>query len=361
MEQKKTVRIRTKQLHVDTGEIIPAVVGCCPQQPLEILPFESEADTVLADNIHVALARCDPHVHARESVVPSRDEFERYRLREASFEQTLAAVHRANAGYNVYRASLAALKGGVGLIGCMGNTPWAPVGLKRWEQTCQLYWHNSLVYTHVWPRMEPGTVPINHQQAKDFGSTFGGSGLSPAERDEMYQEYAGCDVSYHNDQARPDQTLAEFFSHNNGPPEVRFHWYFNEETVLASQRETIALARAHGLRSLLTRHVPTGSAFRMLIAEREQGGLLLPIEVGLDYLYWNRDMVIGHPTGMINYRRPALPSPEEQDGLIEELRRHSDDPSVYIASDHAPHRPEDKAFRNAKPGSPGTRLLELST
>ena len=62
-----------------------------------------------------------------------------------------------------------------------------------------------------------------------------------------------------------------------------------------------------------------------------------------------------------NYGWKELPSPQNQAALTEHLPRHSDDPSVYIASDHAPHRPEDKAFRNAKPGSPGTRLLELST
>ena len=225
--QERIVRFRTKQLHLDTGEIVPAVVACCPRQPLEILPAESPADIVLPENVHVALARCDPHVHARESVVPTRDEFERYRLHEASFEQTVAKAHWANMGYNVYLASLAALKGGVWLIGCMGNTPWPPVNRVRWEQTCQTYWHHALVYTHVWPRMEPGVKPIRGQAAKDFGSTFGGLGLSPAERDEMYQSYAGCDVSYHNDQARPDQTLEDFYSHANGPPEGRFPPYFH--------------------------------------------------------------------------------------------------------------------------------------
>ena len=184
--EKKTIRFRIEQVHLDSGEIAPAVVACCPGAPLEILPFESPADVVLPDNAHVALARCDLHVHWRESAVPTHDEFIRYRLRETDYIKVRAAIHAANLGYDAYRGSLAALKGGVWLVGCMGNTPWAPVGTERWLQTMEEYRRRSLVYTHVWPRMEPGVSPVAGQESKDFGSTFGGSGLSPSER------RAGC-------------------------------------------------------------------------------------------------------------------------------------------------------------------------
>lgn len=69
--------LRTKHLHLNSGEIIPAVVTCIPGQALEILPFERNADIILDDNVHIALARCDPHVHACQSVTPTPEKIGR--------------------------------------------------------------------------------------------------------------------------------------------------------------------------------------------------------------------------------------------------------------------------------------------
>ncbi|NUM25878.1 MAG: hypothetical protein HUU49_04670 [Candidatus Buchananbacteria bacterium] len=356
----KPIRLKTKHLHLDSGEIIPAVVVCTPNQPLEILAYESACDLDMGEYHHIALARCDPHVHARQNIVPSREEFEALKIHEGEFDDVIPKIHAANLHYDVYRASLAALKGGVWLIGCMGNTPWGPIGVQRWQQTLDLYRRHALVYTHVWPRLEPGVPAIDGQEGKDFGSTFGGAGLSADERDAMFALWAGQDVSFHNDMPRPDQTIDEFFRHATAALEAKFHLYYNGETVLQSQRETIALARKHHLRSLRTRHVPTGPALEMLLAERKVGGLKLPIEVGLDYLYWSWPMVVGHRTGKINYRRPAFPSEQDQLRLIAVLREVAFDPEIHLGSDHAPHSPEAKQYKNGLPGSPGTRLLEHS-
>lgn len=356
----EAIRFRTKNLHLNSGEIVPAVTACIPGQALEILPFEASADIVLADNAHTALARCDPHVHARESVMPTREEFEKQKIHETDYMQTVNAILDANQHYNACMASLAALKGGVWMIGCMGNTPWGPIGPQRWEETLAHYQKNSHVRVHVWPRMEPGVEPIPDQEGKDFGSTFGGSGLSPKDRDDMYSLYRGCDVSFHNDGPRPNETIDQFFRRCSDPLVQKHHLYFDWKTVLASQRETIALAREHGLRSLRARHVPTGSAFEMLLQERKIGNLELPIEVGLDYMYWNYHMVLNHPTGMINYRRPAFPSMNEQISLIELVKKNADDETIHFGSDHAPHSKAAKDFKNGLPGSPGTRILEHS-
>jgi hypothetical protein len=356
------LRIRTKNLHLLDGRIIPKVVVCIPGRPLEILPYKSAADIILDDTVHVALAGVDPHVHARESYIPSREEFEEFKHRETDYDATVAAINHANEGYDVYRTSRAALKGGVWLIGCMGNTPWGPIGEHRWKRTLELYRRQAFgVFTHVWPRMEPGVPMIAGQEGKDFGSTYGGSGLSAEERSAMYELWRGGDVSFHNDKARDKETIAEFFSRSKVPLEQKFHMYFNGPTVLASQEETIALARQHQVRSLRARHVPTGRAFQMLLDERAKGDLLLPIEIGLAYLAHNRNYVVGHLAGMINYRRPALPAKEQQELLIELLRQHATDPTICIGSDHAPHRKVDKEFKNGLPGSPGTRILEQTT
>ena len=351
----KEIKIRTKCLHRDTGEMVPAVVACTPGEPLKIMSYGSACDIDV--NGHIALARCDPHVHGRQCVVPSRQDFEEFRIHETDFYQVVAKAHQATQSYCAYRASLAALKGGIWLIGCMGNTPWGPIGEPRWRQTLELYRRQSLVFAHVWPRMEPGVLAIPSQEGKDFGSTFG---LSRTDRDSMFALWTGCDVSFHNDMPRPGESIADFYKRCTGPEETKFHLYYGGETVLASQRETIALARRHSLRSLRARHVPTGPALQMLLNERMVGGLKLPIEVGLDYLYWNRAMVIGHPTGMINYRRPAFPSVEDQLMLITLLKENANDPTICLASDHAPHSLAAKQFKDGLPGSPGTRVLEHS-
>lgn len=351
----------TQNLHLDSGEIVPGSVACTPRKPLEVYPGERLSDSIaLEDHIHIALGRVDPHVHFRESYTPSRREFESDPVDgNGNYDDLVKAINSANSAYDAYRGSLAALKGGVSMVGAMGNTPWGPKGLSRWIKTSQLYIETSCVEVHVFPRADPDVSPIGHHESKDFASTFGGKGLTPEQRRKMYFAHKGQRMSYHNDQARAEETIADFARRVNCEPYMLHHLYFDGDTVLASQRETIALAREAGLRSLLTRHIPTGAALNMVIQEMQEGDLELLAEIGLDYLYFNRDMLKERGTSMINYRRPALPSKEDQEELIEIIKSLSQK-EFFIASDHAPHPKSAKGFKNGLPGSPGTRILEHS-
>jgi dihydroorotase-like cyclic amidohydrolase len=365
------IYFQTKNLHLDNGEIVPGTVMCAPGEALEVYPKEGKTDAiVLHDNVHIALGRVDPHVHFRESYIPTRDEFEADPFDgKGNYDETVTAIRAANSAYDVFRGTLAALKGGVWCVAAMGNTPWSPKGYTRWLKTCELYWQKSsgMIEIHVIPRADPNVPPIvipgiHRQEDKDFASTFGGKGLSNEERRRMYFMHRGQRMSYHNDQPRSDETLADFARRTNPKQHMIHHLYFDGETVLACQRETIALAREAGLESLLTRHIPSGAALRMVIDERKKGGLQLPAEIGLDYLYFNRDMLERRATSMINYRRPALPSEQDQEELMEVLKvlARRRDPLTFIASDHAPHTRKAKEFKNGLPGSPGTRILEHS-
>lgn len=361
---KTSLVFQTSHLHLDEGEFIPAQVRCAPGEPLEIKPGRhAGADINLPDDVHIALARADPHVHFRESLIPTREMFEADPWHPSSqkYEDLVASIAKANQAYDVRRGSLAALRGGVWLAGAMGNTPWAPVGQERWRATCEWYQKQAWIFTHVWPRLEPGVHPVPGQEEKDFGTTFGGSGNSEEQRREMYRARRGGMVSYHNDRERPEESLAAF-QQRVRPPDYLLHpLYYDGDTVLAAQRETIALAREAGLRRLLTRHIPTGDALQMVLSEREKSSMELPAEIGLDYLYFNRGMLASRPTRMINYRRPALPSAPDQAALIELTRGRARrrDPWTFLGSDHAPHPRQAKAFRpDGLPGSPGTRILE---
>ncbi|MGC9328097.1 MAG: hypothetical protein ACP5I1_10725, partial [Candidatus Hinthialibacter sp.] len=265
--------------------------------------------------------------------------------------------------YDIQRGSLAALKGGVWLVGAMGNTIWAPVGEARWRMTDRWYREHALIFTHVWPRIEPGVAPIEGQEEKDFGSTFGGSGLSSEQRRRMYLERKGGMISYHNDRERYEETLEEFKRRVNPPDYLLQPLYYDGGTVFAMQRETLQLAMEAQLKRLLTRHIPTGPALDMILRARSGAEIELPAETGIDYLYFNRDMLAERETRMINYRRPALPSAEDQASLRELTRDCARwrDPLTFFASDHAPHPLEAKRFKeNGLPGNPGTRVLEHS-
>lgn len=363
---KKTVVIQTKNLHLDEGGTAPAQVRCAPGAPLEIrLGTHPGADIDLPDDIHVALGRADPHVHFRESGIPTREEFEAdpYHSSEQTYEQLVEQVKTANEAYDARRGSRAALKAGVWLAGAMGNTPWAPIGEERWRKTDALYREKALIFTHVWPRMELGVPPIPGQEAKDFGSTFGGSVLDQERRRAMYQEYSGGMVSYHNDCDRPNEKLEEYKNRVHPPEHLLQPLYYDGGTVYLMQRDTIKLALEAKLKRLLTRHIPTGLALDMIFRSRSGTEMEMPAEVGLDYLYFNREMLDGNDARAINYRRPALASRVDQIALIELLRdaARERDPLTFLGSDHAPHPPRAKTFKdNGLPGSPGTRVLEHS-
>jgi dihydroorotase-like cyclic amidohydrolase len=360
----KTIIFQTNNFHLSNGEVIPALISCTPGQPLEYKEgIHSGADIQLPNEMHVAIGRADPHVHFRESYLPSREEFEHdpFKPSNQRYEDLELSIKTVNRFYSVSRGSYAALKGGVWLVGAMGNTPWAPLGSERWKKTAQHYQKQAYIFTHVWPRIEPGIPRVEGQEEKDFGSTFGGTGITGEQRRQMYLERQGGMISYHNDKERSQETI-EAFKNSTNPPDFLLHpLYYNGDTVLEAQRETINLAKEAKLKRLLTRHVPTGPGLDMILQERGLSSVEFPAEIGLDYLFFNRDMLENRETRSINYRRPALPAEEDQSILVDLTRQQAQkrDPLTFIGSDHAPHPKRSKAFNEkGLPGSPGTRVLE---
>ncbi|HQH72503.1 MAG TPA: hypothetical protein PK360_10535, partial [bacterium] len=92
---KTSLVFQTSHLHLDDGGIIPAQVRCAPGEPLEIKAGRHPgADIDLPDEIHIALARADPHVHFRESPIPSRELFEAdpWHPTSQTFEDLVASI-----------------------------------------------------------------------------------------------------------------------------------------------------------------------------------------------------------------------------------------------------------------------------
>ena len=165
------------------------------------------------------------------------------------------------------------------------------------------YQRRAWIFTHVFPAWNLRS-PIPGQEEKDFGSTYGGQGLSREIRREMYLSRMGGMVSYHNDQPRPDMDILTFKQKENPPDILLHHLYYDGETVLAAEREALALARVAKLKRLLTRHIPTGPGLDFILRSRTVEQTELPAEIGLDYLYFNRDMLPERSTSLFNYAAP---------------------------------------------------------
>ncbi len=363
-QDSKTIRFHCENIHLDDGELAAGEVVCSEREPLEIHLGQKTSDSLkLPEGAHIALGRFDPHVHFRESPLPTREDFEKLRRDGEDYESLNKAVAAANQNYSIRSGCLAALKGGVCCVGAMGNIPWSPVGPERHSQMQNYYWEKGLIPIVAWPRIEPDSDPVPNHEGKDFGSTFGGSGLTGRARSDMYQIWEGEAVSFHNDQPRTDETISEFKDRENPPEALLHHRYFNGDTVLACQQETIEIAKSAKVRSLLARHIPTGPALQQILDTSKEVSFAMPAEVGLDYLYWNQDRLMeqDEKIALINYRRPAHPTREDQLGLIE-LTRDTvrSGYAIFFGSDHAPHSKAAKAFQNGLPGSPGTRNIEHS-
>ena len=362
-QDKKAIRIWSKRIHLDDGEHAPGVVTCVPGEPLKLELGATSADIRLPDSAHLALGRFDPHVHFREAATPTRQEVAEHGPEGVAYDSLIESIQKANALYSIRAGCLSALKGGVTAVGAMGNTPWGPVGAYRHARTQQHYTEQGLIPITVWPRMEPGAPAIQGHEGKDFGSTFGGSGLTGQTRADMFALWKGQAVSYHNDQARSDETIASF-KQRLAPDDILLHHeYFNGDTVLACQSETMRLAKESGLSSLLARHIPTGPALQQILDARADLPCKLPTEIGLDYVYWCRERLLTQKReiALINYRRPAHPSREDQLSLIELTRDTARSGyAIFFGTDHAPHPRAAKSFTNGLPGSPGTRNIEHS-
>lgn len=366
------VRIKSKNVHFEDGNIDNGVIELHPKKPITVLSYKSNVDVDVGEN-HVAPAIWDNHVHFRESYMPTSKEFVENGGdgREYDFLRGKEILERSF--YNIDMGMKAALKGGVCGVGLMGNTIFAPVGEHMWKKSVEyakkrvMIGNKKGLIVHVWPRAAPGVEMIEGQSEKDFGSTFGGSGLSYEQRLKMYGAHAGGDIRFHTDRARENFSLKEFMLKFGSEVGKGFlhDVYFNPETVLIELRQSFEIAKMAGLKCLTPLHMSTGSGLNYVISERMNTGnnMRVPIGIGLDYLGTCIDDKIDDEARWINYRRPAHTTRYEQLSMIELMGVliRGGDMDLFIESDHAPHPLERKIWMEGLPGSPGTRVIEHYT
>lgn len=358
--------LKSKNTHF-LEEVKPARIKIEERQPLEILDFEGICDLDFGE-AHLAPAIADPHIHCRESYIPSKQEWEEYwelGLIKTTYEKTLQKIALEKQNYSLKNAILAALKGGLWYIGAMSNTAFPAISEKIWKKTTKYYQDESLdgicqpIFIHLWSFAHPKVEKILGQCAKDFGSTFGSEGFTKKDRQLLYQKHKNSDIRFHNDKARVE-SMKEFLKIKKAPLGALLHdYYYSSDLVLQEQQEVYELAKQNQLASLIPLHIPTGSALEQALKFQKENILNIELEIGLDYLIHNLEQKAKEPTRWHNYRRPAHPSYEEQVFLIELLKKNTNNHKIWIASDHAPHSKEEKKWRNNLPGFPGTRCVEF--
>ena len=348
-------------------EIKPARIRFSSGESLEVLSYDGKYDLDLKQ-IDIAPAIADPHVHFRESYSPNINEWENYYKKgiiKKNYADLIRTIQQEKKTYGVKQGILAALKGGVWLVGAMSNTSFPAADKKIWQKTNQQYQSYALaeishpIYIHLWHYAHPQSEPIAGQCAKDFGTTFGAENISFTDREKIYQKHSKASVRFHNDRAPHKISLTEFAKNYKKTNSALLHDdYFHHSLVLKEQKMVYEWAKKHHLDSLIPMHIPSGSALKQMLNFQKEKQLNIELEVGLDYLSTCQEDKTDN-TRFINYRRPAHTPREEQITLIEELKKIAQQKNIWIGSDHAPHSKKAKEWKNGLPASPGTRCLEL--
>ncbi len=358
--------LKSKKIHF-VNEVVPARIRFASGEPLELLPYEGACDLDLKE-IDIAPAIADPHVHFRESYIPTYSEWEEYYQKgivKKKHQDLVQAIWLERKNYGVKQGILAALKGGVWLVGAMSNTAFPAADEKIWEKTTQQYQSHLLdsikhpIYIHLWHYAHPQEAPIAGQCVKDFGTTFGAENISFASREKIYKLHSKAAIRFHNDRAPAEISLAEFAKSYKGKNPALLHDdYFHHSLVLEEQEMVFRMAEKHHLASLIPMHIPSGSALRQALDFQKRGKVNLEIEIGLDYLVTCQEDKTDEAR-FLNYRRPAHTPKKEQQYLIEQLKKTANQENIWIGSDHAPHSKQAKQWKNGLPSSPGTRCLEI--
>ena len=147
---------KSKKIHFK-NEIKPARVSFASGAPLEVLPYDGVCDLDFKE-IDIAPAIADPHVHLRESYSPSYAEWEEYYEKgivKKNYQELIEAIRQEKKTYGVKQGILAALKGGVWLVGAMSNTSFPAADKKIWQKTNKQYQSYALADTvQLWVRFE---------------------------------------------------------------------------------------------------------------------------------------------------------------------------------------------------------------
>jgi len=275
------------------------------------------ADLILDDRHRIFPGFIDGHVHAREDPT-GRDRFK---------EDFLSA-------------GLAAIRGGVVAFAEMPNNPAPPIDDGSYEAKESLA-ARCPVDVILYAGIRAGSRPLSKRVPYKayLGATTGTVGFRDAdEAREALAPYAGCWVTFHAES--PLGSIGAGRPGDSRPPEDEV-----EGIDLA-----LRLARELGLRPHIA-HVSTEAGLDRIRAARRDG-FPVTCEVTPHHLFFDRTSRPRFLRAPWLFMNPPLREPSDRAALLAALAGGEID---WVATDHAPHLPQDKDGGAA--GVPGLDTL----
>lgn len=288
--------VRPGRIQIEEGII--AAVGDVPGTP----------DFVFGEECLVFAGMGDIHIHAREDASGREN-----------YKETFAT------------AGEAALHGGVVHVADMPNNPIPPVDDASYAgKLAALERARPRVDYTLYAGIGPGTRPL--ERAVPYKAYMGPSVgqlffSSLEELDQTLAHYSGRNVSFHCE----DPVLLDRFrgarSHEERRPPV---------CELSAARFALAMIEKHRLTGKLC-HFSVGEGLELIRAAKGRG-LPVTAEVTPHHLFFDTTMLTEANKGDMQMN-PPLRGAADRRAMLEALRDGTCD---YLATDHAPHTPEEK-------------------
>lgn len=264
------------------------------------------------DDDHLLLGGMgDIHIHAREDIT----------------------------GKNTYKEDFhstccAAINGGVVLVADMPNNPVAPVNDETYLDKLALTKQHPLpilLYAGIGPSTRPltFTVPYKVYMGPSIGELYF---KTNHELDEVLQHYRDCYVSFHCEDPEILEAHKDEATHETRRP---------LSAELMATDVALALIEKYNLKGKLC-HYSAKDGLSKIRSARARG-LCVTTEVTPQHLYFSSEKIqkeIPANEQVYFQMNPPIRGEADKEALLEALRSGEID---YLATDHAPHSPEEKA------------------
>ena len=280
---------------------------------------KSEVDYFFDDDCLLFAGMGDIHIHAREDVSQKN-------------------IYKED----FYSTCCAAVNGGVTHVADMPNNPIAPVDDETYKAKMQLTEHHPmpiLLYAGIGPQTRPVsfTVPYKVYMGPSIGELYF---KNNEELDVVLQYYKNQHVSFHCEDPEILEANKSQPTHETRRPVIA--------EVMATE-VALELIEKYNLKGKLC-HYSAREGLEKIRKARARG-VRVSTEVTPQHLYFSVDKIkkeIPAEEQIFFQMNPPIRSDEDAHALLEAIKNGEID---YLATDHAPHSPEEK--KKGMSGLPG--------
>jgi dihydroorotase len=265
-------------------------------------------DYFFGDDVYLFAGMGDVHIHAREDVSGKNNYKE-------DFSSSRKAMHN----------------GGLCHAGDMPNNPIPPVDDETYRNKFNLALDKCAGELWIYAGIGPGTRPLSEKVPYKvyMGPSIGELFFKDLQTlDETLRSYRDCTVSFHcEDPIVLEQNKNKSQHHEKRPVEAE----------VVATKDAISLIEKYGLKGKLC-HFSSGEGLKA-IREARKRGTFVQIEVTPQHLYFDLDQI--REEDFVSYQmNPPIRKASDREALFLALKNGEID---FLATDHAPHSPEEKA------------------